>query len=767
MVQRQETASGGSEIDISALLGSIARSKWTIILPTLAAFVLSIVAVNLIKPRFTAETRVLLESRDSEYTRAGRDGQAGRDSERAFDPEAVTSQAQLMQSRDLARAMIQRFELGKRPEFDPVLDGVGPITKALVLMGLVRNPASISPEERVLESYYDKLKAFAVGRSRVLAVEFQSRDPELAAALSNAIAQDYIRRLEAAKRDTASSASSWLGRTITDLRERVAGAEAKVEAFRASRGLLSGGEATTITAQQLSELATQLVTARAQQAELSARARVIRDAVRDGRTFEVSEVIRDDVVRRLIESRASLRAQLAQEERTLLPQHPRIKELNAQLAGLDGQVRAAAERAARALDNDTRSAAARVASISAEMEGQKRTAATANEAEVQLRALEREAKAERDQLESYLARFRDASVREGDNAVAADARIVSRAIVPSNPSFPKKGPIVAIATMGALTLALFFVLTRELLSGRATRPVPPPRREPGFDEAAGMTAGVAAPVALAAPPLQPALEDLSAQAATPLHQSLARLRAAVRPSPVGVGADAETAIAAAVEDNPATASAEPAPAARSAGDGALALAAPAPRPAADPAGALSGIVARLSTGDVFAGAARQALVLSPEGRAADVALALGRLLAAERRTILVDLDPASTREADGAITRFSGGPEAAGIADLLAGAATFGEAIHRDPRSRLHLMPAGQPLPAAGDPAEQMALILEALRQTYGVVLLHGGPPSAGLARLAARMDEVVTVAEAMEQDTWATELPATVRRTLVAPGAS
>ena len=44
---------------------------------------------------------------------------------------------------------------------------------------------------------------------------------------------------------------------------------------------------------------------------------------------------------------SAVRAQLALESRPLLPAHPRIKELNAQLEDLDAQIKASAERVVR------------------------------------------------------------------------------------------------------------------------------------------------------------------------------------------------------------------------------------------------------------------------------------------------------------------------------------------------------------------------------------------------------------------------------------
>ena len=56
----------------------------------------------------------------------------------------------------------------------------------------------------------------------------------------------------------------------------------------------------------------------------------------------------------------------------------------------------------------------------------------------ELRALEREAKAQRDLLESYLAKYREATARDSLGAVPSDARIISRAVVSNTPYLPEE-----------------------------------------------------------------------------------------------------------------------------------------------------------------------------------------------------------------------------------------------------------------------------------------------------------------------------------------
>ncbi|HSP23648.1 MAG TPA: hypothetical protein VLQ65_00595 [Saliniramus sp.] len=325
-------------------------------------------------------------------------------------------------------------------------------------------------EDRIFKNYYARLTVFPIPRSRVIAIRFDSADPELAARAANTIADVYLEQLEAAKTDMARAASSWLGTSIEDLRERVGTAEAAVEEFRARSGLLVGGNNATITSQQLSDINTQLAQARSAQADSQARARLISDMISGGRAFEIPDVANNELIQRLTEQRIALRSQMALEQRTLLPAHPRILELRAQLNDLDGQIAAAAERTVRILENDARLAGARVESLEAALEAQMRVAAQANENEVRLRAFEREARAEREQLEAYLARYREAVARGSEDAALPDARVVSSAVVAQEPSFPRKGPTILLVTLAAVFLTAGWVIVGELAFGDALRP---------------------------------------------------------------------------------------------------------------------------------------------------------------------------------------------------------------------------------------------------------------------------------------------------------
>jgi len=478
------TATG--DLDLRALGEALKRKRGWIIVPTVLAAVLSIAAVNLVTPRYKSEARILIDGRENVFLRPNGE----RNEERAaLDAEAVTSQVQLVLSRDLAREIVKKNNLADLPEFDPVLRGISPIKSMLALFGIGRDPFSMTPDERVLDAYFDRLTAYAVDKSRVIVVEFQSEDPDLAARVANSIVDGYLVLLQNARQQQAKSASLWLSGEIDNLRKKVAEDESRVEDFRSKSSLFVGTNNTTLSNQQMGELNTQLNNARALKSDAESKARLIREMLQSGKPIEASEVLNSELTRRLSEQRVTLRAQLAEQSSTLLDNHPRIKELKAQLVDLDHQIRDEAAKISRSLDNDARIAAGRVESLSLSLDQLKKQATSSNGEDVQLRALEREAKAQRDLLESYLAKYREANTRENIDAAPADGRIISRAIVSNTPAYPKKLPIVLIATLATLLLSTGVIVTGELLRMTAPRAV---------------AAFVSAPAAPRAPRAEPA-----------------------------------------------------------------------------------------------------------------------------------------------------------------------------------------------------------------------------------------------------------------------
>src|SRR5580704_16999731 len=174
-----------------------ARKRWLIGLP-LAALVLIGVVLCLQPVRYSAKTQVLISPRQA--------GLIGlRSSVALLDGAgAATSQVQLIASRDLGRRAIKDLGIEDNPEFDPVTRGLGPGFRALIFLGIKRDPTRKSPEDRILEVYQDRLRVSWPGRGGLVTIAFQSEDRELAANAANRIAELYLEMRADAKPATDS-----------------------------------------------------------------------------------------------------------------------------------------------------------------------------------------------------------------------------------------------------------------------------------------------------------------------------------------------------------------------------------------------------------------------------------------------------------------------------------------------------------------------------------------------------------------------------------
>src|ERR1700680_3978539 len=204
-------ASESGDLDLRAMGQALARKRGWIIVPTVLAAVLSVTAVNMVTPRYKSEARILIDGRENVFLRPNGERNEERN---ALDAEAVTSQVPLMVARDISPEIIKKNTLSDRPECDPVLQGFSPLRSLLALFGIGRDPFSLTPEERVLDAYFDRFAAYAVDKSRVIVIEFQSLDPELASRVANSIAEGYLVLQQNARQEQANSASQWLSGEI-------------------------------------------------------------------------------------------------------------------------------------------------------------------------------------------------------------------------------------------------------------------------------------------------------------------------------------------------------------------------------------------------------------------------------------------------------------------------------------------------------------------------------------------------------------------------
>jgi succinoglycan biosynthesis transport protein ExoP len=674
---------GETELDSRALARALWRRSWLLVLLAIAAAVGTYVGLGYVTPLYTADTSILIEQRESPLTRTT---DSTTDTATAYDESAIQSQVEVLRSREIADDVIDKLDLTQNPAFDAARNPSA-LQSLLIMLGLAENPTDTTIRQRVMETYFKWLAVYPLQNSRVIGVEFSAPDPDLAAEVANAIADSFVVLQQDAKRQSNIAATTWLEQEIERLRQKVAEAEQAVADYRASNDLFdvdqNGAEPTSnLSTQQLSDINAELARARAARAEAEARAELVQSLLDEGGDIDASEeVLNSQLIQRLRERQVALEAQIAELSTTLLPTHPRIRALQQQVTNLDAQIRQEAAKVLASLQTAARVAAAREQSLEKSLSAAKVDVSRTNDRGIELRALEREAAAQRDLLESFLARYREAAARTDSDYLPADARIISRAVAPTEPSFPKKTMMSIAAAIAVLLIGSAIVLLNAFVSGRAFRVV-----RYALPPGSVMEHETVDAVAVPAP-----AEDKSSEKKEP------------EPTPKPAAQQEEP------EEEPAPAKPEETP-----------PAAQAEKPAASVAvidddeeqgeeeheqSGTEGLADILSNPSVrvalFCGAA------GGEG-AGEIAFSAARIAADDKlRCIVVDVG----REPSEAL-----GMERPGLGDLLAGEAAFGEVIRRDEDAHVHVIPLGVLEETA--PMQRMQLVIGALTHTYDKVIV-------------------------------------------------
>ncbi len=751
-----EDSEATGEIDLRALGRALRRKLGLLVAVTVGAALLIAIIVNVITPRYTAQAQVLLENQETFFTRPDRVNVQQSDLAQQLDPEAVASQVQLLTSRDIGRRAIKQLGLEGNDEFDAP---VGALKRVLILLGLAPDPTQQTRDARIVTAFLDKLVVYAAPKTRVIAIEFSSRDPELAERAANVIATLYLKSQSDAKRATAQDSADALAAQIADLRVRLVKADDERERYRLQSGLLAGSNNMTISGQQLADINSDLSKARTLQADAQAKAQTIRDLLRRGQAADVPDVINNDTVRRIAEQRVQVEGQLALESRTLLPGHPRMQALAAQVQEYDHALKAAAKQAATTLENEATIAGARVKNLETVLSQQKTQAGSANVDEVHLRTLERAADSLKEQLESSTTKYQEALARASSDATPADARIIQRAVAPQEPSFPKKLPFIIFGTIAALVLAIGAIVTGELVGGTAPAYAPreearrPVQRRPAPAQASFDGEDEPELPARRAPPLPEPAEDDDDLVFAPAPAASARRPSALRDMLAGglVGAIVERvrAFGRSAADSRVTQDLEDEPApSEGIGWDAPSASAPVGRAVAAPLDSadIASTVDRILAGHVPG----HGLHVVGAGVAVEnpgVLIALARALAERGRAVMVDLDRSPVKLAPLTRSGAEGGTEIAnltGLSELLGGDASFAEVIHRDHASRLHFIPTGRLEADFRD----FDLILDALTATYDfIVMLAPAYPQSEIAKIMAPYADFVVLAPPAAED--------------------
>lgn len=430
--------------NVKALLDVLRRRWLTLGLVTLVVFGVAATFIMLMTPHYQSVARIQLDPDRDPLARAQNSNPSN------IDSEYVETEVTVLNSLDIARAVVTRLGLGNDPEFAAASDAA--------------NTRPISPEERQTAVARAVKRNLSVGRDRltyVINVGFKAEEPGKAADIANAFAEEYIRTKVGNRVGTAETQASFFERQLAELADQVRAADARVAQYRARTGTVRGGAAGTIVDQQVGPLSTQLATAESQAAEARAQLSAARAQVARGGLDSVAEVRSSPVISDLRRQRAEVLRALGEVSSRYGPRHPESIKVNEQLQALDVQIKAEANRAVASLEATSRAADARVASLRGSMRQLEGQQASNTRASVLADSLEREAATKREAYEKMSQLSLESM--QAQRSEIAPATIIDRAVASPAPSSPRRALMLATALLVAFACGCATIIAQELL----------------------------------------------------------------------------------------------------------------------------------------------------------------------------------------------------------------------------------------------------------------------------------------------------------------
>jgi len=444
-----ENAGAGDTIDVERLV-AVARRQWRVVAVCMGIFaILGLVYILTAVPKYTASTSVLIDRGNSQIVNQMQANVAA--ALPIEDDASVLSEVELFKSDSIGLAVVDKLKLLDIPEF------TSPARSPISMLRSLLNFRTWFASDDVAADDLDTMRHNAadkivtdmdvdrIGRSYALSISYTSTSPELASKIATSIAEAYLVDKLNSKYDATRRASEWLQERIDELKQRALDSDLAVQKFRTAHGLLStGGQYQLLSDQQLSELTTQLIGAQADTARARAKYERVKSIIDNKRTDAIvtdvlDNSISNDLRKKYLEA-SKLEAEISAR---LGPDHIQAVRLRSEMAEYQRLMFEELNRIAESYQSELQVAQTREKSLQDSVMQASSVTAAAGETQVQLRELERTADTYRNLYQTFLARFQEATQQQ--SFPITDARIITRAQVPTDPSAPKKPLILALA----------------------------------------------------------------------------------------------------------------------------------------------------------------------------------------------------------------------------------------------------------------------------------------------------------------------------------
>jgi chain length determinant protein EpsF len=418
----------------------ILRARKRIILLTLAVTVLSTLVVSLLLPKtYKATSSVLLNYKGVDpLTGVALPGQ--------LLPGYMATQIDIITSKNVALRVVDSLKLAQSPaviaQFNDATQGKGTVRDWLADLLL------------------KKLDIVPARESSVVEISFKGTDPQFAAAVANAFADEYQKASIQLRAEPLKQAAGYFSNQTKLLRDQVEAAQSRLSKYQQENGIVSLDNRLDVESNRLNDLSQQLVMAQTQAMEASSRQRMATGS----EALEAPDVITNPLIQNLRAQLATAESKLAEVGQRLDRNHPQYQSAKAEVDKLRSELNSQMKVTSNSVRNNASILSQREAALRTALQEQKAKVLELNRTRDELNVLQKDVESAQRAFDATSQRFAQTKI-EGQ-ADQSDIAVLNPATPPLEASSPK----VVLNTILSLFLGGFlglgFGLLAEMLDRR-------------------------------------------------------------------------------------------------------------------------------------------------------------------------------------------------------------------------------------------------------------------------------------------------------------
>lgn len=390
------------------------------------------------------------------------------------------TQYKILQSRSLAKNVIDKLDLSAVPEISGaveqrgLLSGLDHMFTAIAGTRQIPEEANVedtdiaSPQEqavsKLITRFLDKLDIQPERNSKLVKVSFSSFDPRLAAEVANSVVASYIESTMQRRYDAGSEAREFLQKQLINMQAALERSDQALQDFARKKNMADLEERIRLASNKLKELNDKLTEVQVEKVN----AAVMRQQILKGKADTLDAMVNNELISSLQKEYVAAAAEYAKLSGQFKSEYPEVVQLREQMGQLETQIN-------KEKKHITESIVAKYSRLS-EQDDALRNAVMAQEEQimalnqeaVQYNILKREVQTNKELYDGLLQRMKEVGVSSGirENNIS----VIDKAEVPVRPNKPNKELNMLLALFLGLSGGIGLAFLLEYLDNTVRRP---------------------------------------------------------------------------------------------------------------------------------------------------------------------------------------------------------------------------------------------------------------------------------------------------------